>query len=168
MQTPPLARVRTAYQRLLEVICFVLMASLAIVVVVGVAYRKFGDSLVWYDEIASVLLAWITYYGAALAAFKGAHIAVTSVVDAMPRKLRIATTLFAEACVIAFFALLAWVGVYVLDVLATDTLVSLPTISVMYTQSVIPIGAVLFIVGELLRLPDIVADARGKRLEIDL
>ncbi len=78
MQTFPLARVRTAYQRLLEVICFVLMATLAIVVVVGVVYRKFGDSLVWYDEVASMLLAWITYYGAALAAFKGAHIAVTS------------------------------------------------------------------------------------------
>ena len=31
-------------------------------------YRKAGASLTWYDEIASILLAWVTYYGAALAA----------------------------------------------------------------------------------------------------
>ncbi len=168
MQDSPLLLARTAYQRLLEGICFVLMVALAIIVVVGVAFRKFGDSLVWYDEIASVLLAWITYYGAALAAFRGGHIAVNSVVEAMPPKLRLATTLFAEACVIGFFVLLAWMGIFVLEVLATDTLVSIPEVSVMWTQSVIPIGSALFIIGELLRLPEALAPARAARGEVDL
>jgi C4-dicarboxylate transporter, DctM subunit len=95
-------RISLGYLRGLEVICFVLMTSLAIVVVLGVTYRKFGASLVWYDEVASILLAWITFYGAALAAYKGAHIAVTSLVDAMPRPLRIATVIFAEVCIIGF------------------------------------------------------------------
>ena len=168
MQDPPLLLARVAYQRLLEGICFVLMVALAVIVVVGVAFRKFGDSLVWYDEVASVLLAWITYYGAALAAYKGGHIAVHSVVEALPPKLRLAATLLAEACVIGFFVLLAWVGFSILEVLATDTLVSLPHISVMYTQSVIPIGAVLFIIAELLRLPEVLARAAGDRREVDL
>ena len=39
-----------------------------IIVVVAVVYRKIGHSLVWYDEGASIVLAWLTYYGAALAA----------------------------------------------------------------------------------------------------
>lgn len=159
MQTSSLVPLRTTFQRLLEVICFILMVALAVVVVVGVGYRKFGASLVWYDEIASVLLAWVTYYGAALAALRGGHIAVHSLVEMMPPRLRLAAAIFAEVCVIGFFVLLAWMGFVVLEVLATDTLVSLPEISVMYTQSVIPIGAVLFIIAELIRLPEVLAQA---------
>jgi len=152
-------RLRTGFERLLEWIVIVLMSSLAVLVAVAVVYRKAGASLVWYDEIASVLLAWITFYGAALAALRGAHIGVSAVVDAMPPGLRMAATLFAEVCVVGFFCLLAWVGYSVLEVLATDNLVSLPQISVMYTQSVIPIGSVLFVIAELLRLPEVLRAA---------
>jgi TRAP-type C4-dicarboxylate transport system permease small subunit len=156
------ARARRGFERLLEAIALVLMVALALLVTVAVVYRKSGVSLVWYDEIASVLLAWITFYGAALAALRGAHIGVSGVVDALPRQARVAATLFAETCVIGFFLLLAWAGASVLEVLATDHLVSLPAISVMYTQSVIPIGALLFVVAELLRLPQLLRDASGR------
>jgi TRAP-type C4-dicarboxylate transport system permease small subunit len=152
-------RISLGYLRGLEVICFVLMTSLAIVVVVGVTYRKLGASLVWYDEVAGILLAWITFYGAALAAYKGAHIAVTSMVDAMPRPWRIATVIFAEVCVISFFVLLGWIGLQVIDVLRYDTLVSLPDVSVAYTQSAIPMGSALFIIAQLLQLPHVLAKA---------
>lgn len=168
MQTTSLVPLRKAYQHLLEGICFSLMIALAVIVVVGVGYRKFGASLVWYDEISSVLLAWVTYYGAALAALRGGHIAVHSLVDILPPRWRLAMAVFAEVCVISFFVLLAWMGFAVLDVLATDTLVSLPEISVIYTQSVIPIGAVLFIIAELLRLPEVFALATTKRVSGDL
>lgn len=168
MSITQLADVRRAYQRLLELICFILMAALAVVVVLGVTYRTFGAALVWYDEIASVLLAWLTYYGAALAALRGGHIAVSSIVDAMPRSLRVAVTLFAEACVIGFFILLGWVGWSILDVLATDTLVSLPAVRVSFTQSVIPIGSFLFVLAELLRLPELLtAAAAPPRMEVN-
>lgn len=156
-----LARVRRHYEQLLETICIVLMAALAIVVTLGVAFRYFGSALAWYDEIASILLAWVTYYGAALAALKRAHLGVPELVRALPPALRLAAAVFSEACVIGFFALMAWVGVAVLDVLATDNLVSLPEISVVYTQSVIPITAVLFVIAELLVLPDVLREARG-------
>ncbi|MBI2509896.1 MAG: TRAP transporter small permease, partial [Betaproteobacteria bacterium] len=57
--------------------------------------------------------------------------------------------------------LMAWIGVTVLDVLATDFLVSIPEVSVKYTQSVIPIGAALFVIAELLRLPELLRAAAG-------
>lgn len=156
-----LARVRSLYEKLLEAIAFVLMMALAAVVTIGVIFRWSGNSLVWYDEVAAILLAWITFYGSALAALRGAHIGVPSLVEMMPRGMRLAMTLFAEASVIAFFALMAWVGYSVLDVLATDFLVSIPEVSVKYTQSVIPIGATLFVIAELLRLPEVLAAAAG-------
>ncbi|TAK42139.1 MAG: TRAP transporter small permease subunit [Betaproteobacteria bacterium] len=156
---------RRRYERLLEWVAIVLMVALALLVAVAVVYRKAGVSIVWYDEIASVLLAWITFYGAALAALRGAHIGVSALVDAMPPPARLAATLLAEACVIGFFGLLAWVGWSVLEVLATDHLVSLPEVSVMYTQSVIPIGSALFVIAELLRLPEALR-AAGTPIEL--
>ena len=167
MSIPQLAAVRRLYQHVLELICFVLMAALAVIVVVGVAFRTVGEALVWYDEIAAILLAWLTYYGAALAAYRGAHIAVNSIVDALPRPLRVAVTVFAEACVIGFFVLLGWVGWTILEVLATDTLVSLPDIPVSYAQSVIPIGSFLFVLAELLRLPELLSTAARPRMEVN-
>lgn len=158
-----LARVRTIYERLLELIAMLLMIALAVIVVVGVVFRTSGASLVWYDEVASILLAWITFYGAALAAMRGAHIGVPSLIEMMPPAMRVAFTLLAEGLVIAFFVLLAWVGWSVLDVLATDFLVSIPEVSVKYTQSVIPIGATLFVLAELLRLPEVLRAARAGR-----
>jgi TRAP-type C4-dicarboxylate transport system permease small subunit len=167
MSIPQLAVVRQLYQRVLEFICFVLMAALAIIVVVGVVYRTIGEALVWYDEIAAVLLAWLTYYGAALAAYRGAHIAVNSIVELMPRALRIGVTIFAEACVIGFFLLLGWVGWAILEILATDHMVSLPDIPVSYAQSVIPIGSFLFVLAELLRLPELLTAAARPRMEVN-
>jgi TRAP-type C4-dicarboxylate transport system permease small subunit len=134
-----------------------LMAALAIVVVVGVVFRKAGQSLIWYDEVASILLAWLTYYGAALAALNRAHIGMPTLVDRLTGVARKVLVLVAEACSLAFFGLLAWAGLRVLSVLGGTTLVSLPSVPMSLAQSVIPIGAVLFIVAELLSLPDALA-----------
>jgi TRAP-type C4-dicarboxylate transport system permease small subunit len=50
----------SAFERSLEIIVAILLIAMVVVVVMGVGFRKFGDSLVWYDEIASILLAWPT------------------------------------------------------------------------------------------------------------
>ena len=148
-----MARLRTAFERLLESILIFLMVALTVVVVVAVIYRKAGASFAWYDEVASIMLAWVTYYGAALAALKRAHIGFDGILMAAPLPWRLWLAALAELCVIGFFVVLAWTGMQVLYVLEGDTLVSLPQVSVQWTQSVIPIGAVLFIICELTSLP---------------
>ena len=160
-----LSRLRTWYERLLELIVIGLMITLAAEVTVGVIFRTLGQSLAWYDEIASVLLAWVTFYGAALAALKRAHIGVPGVVQALPRRFRLPLVLLAEGLVFAFFLLLAWVGWRVMDMLATDFLISLPEVSSKYTQSVIPIGAVLFIIAQALNLPETLRAARAGHIK---
>jgi TRAP-type C4-dicarboxylate transport system permease small subunit len=152
---------RRRYERLLEWIVIALMAVLAVEVTVGVLFRTFGAALVWYDEVASILLAWLTFYGSALAAAKRAHIGCPEVVAMLPPTARVAARGFADVLVIAFFLLLGWTGYTILDVLATDNLVSLPEVSVAYTQSVIPISAVLIVLAELLTLPEALAQARA-------
>lgn len=152
---------RTAFDRTLTAFVIFLLGSLAVIVLMGVAYRKLGISMVWYDEVASIALAWLTYYGAALAALKRAHIGFPGLVNAMPPVFRVPVVLLGEVVVIAFFAVLAWYGYQVLVILEGDTMVSLPWVPTQLTQSVIPIGALLFILAQLFSLPELLAQARG-------
>lgn len=152
---------RKGYEKFLEWVVIALMVILAVEVTVGVVYRTMGASLVWYDEVASILLAWLTFYGSAYAAAKRGHISCPELVAMMPPGPRLAVTIVVEILVIGFFALLGYMGWYVLEILATDTLVSLPDIPVSWVQSVIPISAVLIIIAELFTLPEALAWARA-------
>lgn len=145
---------RNGFERLLEGIVIVLMLAMFFVIVAGVTFRKLGASLEWYDEVAEILLAWLTYYGAAYAALKRSHIGVPSLVCMAPLPWRKIFFFIAEGAVFVFFLILAWIGARILPVLEFDFLTTLPAISTMYTQSVIPIGAVLFMIAEALSLPE--------------
>lgn len=145
---------RRVFQTAMEAIVAALVAALAVVVVLGVGFRKAGNALVWYDEVASILLAWLTYYGASLVALKRGHIGVPMVVERLRGALRTCAVLAAEAAVIGFFLVLAWAGWRVQGALAGATLISLPGVPTALAQSVIPVGALLFIAAQLLSLPD--------------
>lgn len=153
---------RSVFERLLEAITVLLIISLAAVVVLGVVYRWAGEALSWYDEVASVQLAWLTYYGASLAALKRAHIGVPGLITAVSPLYRVPLVILAEFIIIGFFLMLAWYGYVVLVILEGDTLISLPWIGTQFTQSVIPIGAILFVIAEILNLPQIWREATGR------
>ena len=139
---------------LLEWFLIAQMLALTAVVVYAVVSRKLGASLSWYDEIASIQLAWITYYGAALAALRRKHIGFDGFLLSLAPRLRAPGIVVAEALTIGFFVLLAWSGWRVLVILEGMSLVSLTFVPVQLTQSVIPIGAALFVLASLLSLPD--------------
>ena len=103
-----LTRFRNVLERTLEIWVMFLISALTVIVVLAVIWRKAGASFVWYDEVGSIMLAWIT----------------------------------------------AWTGWQVLQVLTGMNLISLPWVPIQITQSVIPIGAVLFIICEALSLPE--------------
>lgn len=147
---------RNGYGRFLERVVSALMLVLFFEVTLGVVFRAIGASLIWYDEIASVLLAWLTFYGAALASVKRAHIACPELVDAMPWPARRVVNILAQLLVIAFFVLLGGVGVAIMPVLATDALVSVPEVPMSVVQSVIPISSAMIVIAELLQLAELV------------
>ena len=149
-------RFRAVYGRVLEWVVIALMAALAVEVTLGIGFRALGRALSWYDEIASVMLAWLTFYGAALASVKRAHIGCPELVAQLSWRARRLANIVAEILVIAFFALLGGVGAWILPVLATDALVSLPSVPMSVVQSVIPITALLIIVAEATYLVDLV------------
>ncbi|MGQ7794222.1 TRAP transporter small permease [Faunimonas sp. B44] len=150
-----------ALELILEIVSGVLVVALTAIVVYAVVTRTMGSSPSWYDEVASVLLAWLTYYASALAALKRGHIGFDGVLMALPVGPRMALAVVGEIIVIGFFVILAWMGMVVLEVLEGSTLVSLTWVPIQLTQSVIPVGAALFIVGELLSMPGYFAKLRA-------
>lgn len=155
-------RLRRGFEWLLETIVVVLVVALTVLVICGFCFRYLGYALSWYDELASVGLVWLTYYGSALAALRGAHIGVPGFVNAMPPAWRVTATIFAEAVFFIFFIMLAWTGVQVIEALGGEYLVSLDWMPQRITVSAVPIGAALVVIAEALRLPKLLRDARGK------
>ena len=143
-----------ALEKLLEWIVITLMIALTTIVIVAVLFRIYGNSLSWYDEVAAIFLSWVTYFGAGLAALKRRHIGFDSVLLSIPMPARMGAVILAEIVVIGFFVVLAQTGLQVLQVLEGEYLVSLTWVPIQLTQSIIPMGAILFVVCELLSLPD--------------
>ena len=157
--TAAIRRFRARYGRVLEWLVGALMVILFAEVTLGVLFRAAGHSLIWYDELASVLLAWLTFYGSALASVKRAHIGCPELADALPPGARRAMNIVAQIIVIAFFVLLGGVGAWIMPILATDSMVSLPWVPMSVVQSVIPISAALIVIAELSYLVDLLVAA---------
>lgn len=154
-------KLKKGYFTFLEVIVVVVIIGLASVVILGFTSRLLGSPFSWYDEVAATLLAWLTYYGTALAAAKGAHISCPSVVNMFPPSIRVPIALLAEVITIGFFVFLGLASYQVILILDGVNMVSVPAISMQLTQSAIPIASALFIIAELMRLPDIIKSAKG-------
>lgn len=138
---------------IIETICLALLVALALSVVYATTMRYLGASLSWYDEVASVLLAWLTYFGATYALFLRQHMGFGGLVTALPKRAAVALSLVSEILVLGFFAVVAWYGHKVLAVAKWDSLLSIRWMTLDIVQSVIPITAVLMIVGTLLTMP---------------
>ena len=157
---------RNGLEKILEWVAIILMVALTITVLTAVYYRYSGNSLSWYDEVAEIQLAWITYYGAALAALKRRHIGMDLVLLSIPMPVRLWLAVLSELIVLIFFVALAYVGYEVLLVFEGMTLEALDWVPVQFTQSVIPVGAALYVICHLLSMPEYLAKtAAGVSLE---
>lgn len=164
----PIAHARrttaTVLEWILFIFCVVLLVGLFLVIIVAVFSRAFGESLAWYDEVASNGLAWLTFYGSAFAALKGAHLNFDAVFGALPRQARVCAFFLSKAITISFFGAMAYAGTYLLGVFGDETLTSLKWVPLALTQSALPVGAALFIIAELLLLPDGLREAQAGRV----
>jgi TRAP-type C4-dicarboxylate transport system permease small subunit len=157
----PMHRFRARYGLFLEWVVMALMIVLFVEVTLGIVFRVAGSSLVWYDEIASVLLAWLTFCGSALASVKRGHIGCPELVEQCSAPVQRLLGILVQGLVIAFFALLGWVGISIMPALAGDSLVSLPWLSMNVVQSVIPISSALILLAEIMYLIDLVGRQAG-------
>jgi TRAP-type C4-dicarboxylate transport system permease small subunit len=137
-----------SYDRYLQYFIFLQMILLSLTVVLGVCFRWSGHSLVWYDEVAGIQLAWITYFGSAYASLKGLHIGMPTLIKVFPKDIRKILFVISKIIIFLFFLILTYYGTKVIIVLRGDTLVTLDWIPQSFVQAVIPASSVLIIISE--------------------
>ena len=137
-----------SYDRYLQYFIFLQMIFLSLTVVVGVCFRWSGHSLVWYDEVAGIQLAWITYFGSAYASLKGLHIGMPTLIKVFPKDIRKILFVLSKIIIFLFFLILTYYGTKVIIVLRGDTLVTLDWIPQSFVQAVIPTSSILIIISE--------------------
>jgi TRAP-type C4-dicarboxylate transport system permease small subunit len=161
----------TGFVRLLSVVSIAQLIVLALVVLYAVAARTLGHSPNWYDEVASIMLAWLTFIGAALATARNAHLNFEGLLFSLPLPARKGIFIAGELVFHTAFGLVAWAGWNILEIFGGESLVSLPWIPLEFVHSIVPAGAGLVMFARLLvsrgNWERIVAGVDLERLEIE-
>ncbi|MBZ9799371.1 TRAP transporter small permease [Mesorhizobium sp. ES1-4] len=158
-----LTRIRDWLDLALQVATIAMIVVLAAVVLLAVVFRYTGNSLIWYDEVAAVLLAWITFTGAPLAALRNTHLGFNGLLFGLPAPGRIALFWATEAIFLVIFAIVAWAGWSILSLFGTETMTTLRFVPRSLVQSIVPVSAVLMIVCRIVTLPERLGDVRAGR-----
>jgi len=150
---------------LVETWVMVLLIAMALLVTVGVFYRYvLGASLIWYDEFASYLLVWLTFYGAVIAAYHRRHIAFETLVERLRPAARRGVAVAAEVCALLFQGILLYYGWILVKAIGEETAVSLEWVRMSWIYSVLPISGGLML---LISLVDLATLLRGRALRYE-
>lgn len=143
--------------RLTEWWAMTLLMVMVAVVTVGVFFRYVvAASLTWYDEFASYLLVWLSFYGAVAATARGRHIAFETLAERLGRRARAGAAVVAEAFSAIFYAILCWYGLVLVRTMGEETSVSLPWVRMAWVYSALPISGALMLLTSLARVARLV------------
>lgn len=147
------------FRRLIDVIewwSVLLLILMVVLVCFGVLFRyALKASLIWYDEFASYLLVWLTFYGAVVASYRGRHIAFDVVVSKLRPETRKIMDFIGELFCLGFQIVLFYYGWLLMDKIGDETAISLPWVKMGWIYSVLPITGGLMLLISLMRLFDI-------------
>ena len=146
-------RILNRFIGLLDWWSMLLLVLMVVLVFLGVFFRYIlGASLAWYDEFASYLLVWLTFYGAVSASYRGRHIGFDLVVNRFTPSTRRVARVVAELFVLGFQVVLFYYGWILTQKMGNETAVSLPWIKMAWVYSVLPIAGGLMLLISLERL----------------
>lgn len=144
-----------ALDAVIQPVVFAGMAALIGVITLQIVSRVFFTAVGWTEEVARFLLVWITFLGAALAFQRGRHIAVTFVVEALPRRLQQLARIAAVLVALAFLVALIVIGHRYMQVQSFQKSASL-RISMTWIYAVIPLSGALMSWYALVDLVDLI------------
>ena len=151
---------------LVEAWAVLLLVLMVLLVLLGVFYRYvLNASLSWYDEFASFLLVWLTFYGAVVASYRRRHIGFEIVVDQFTPKTKKIVAFIAESCVLGFQGVLLYHGWLLMKRMGDETTVSLIWVKMRWVYSVLPITAGLMFVISLMQFVSIAAGNESRKEE---
>lgn len=107
----PLTTISRRVNQAMEISLFTLGITMAVTVAVQVFFRYvLNRSLFWSEELARFMLIWLTFLGASVAYYRGAHPGVDAFVARMPDSLKKAAGAFVRLVSVAFFLVMIVYG----------------------------------------------------------
>ena len=141
-----------------------LLAALAVLVCFGVFFRyALNSSLTWYDEFASYMLVWLTFYGTVVADYRRRHIGFELLVDKLAPLQRRVVDFIAELAVLGFQFVLFYYGWILSERMGDETAASITWVKVSWINSVLPITGGLLLLISVARLIGIVTGKTNKQ-----
>lgn len=130
----------------LDVLLGVAIGVMAVSMVWQVIGRYvFSHAPGWTEEASRFLMLWVTMLGAAAALRSGAHLSVTSLVDALPPRALAWALALRDAALVAAAGLLAWYGFLFARLNATQESAAME-LPMTLPYAALPVGAVLIVV----------------------
>jgi TRAP-type C4-dicarboxylate transport system permease small subunit len=141
-------RIFSRFIVILEWWAMLLLVLMVVLVCLGVFFRYvLGASLAWYDEFASYLLVWLTFYGAVAASYHNRHIQFETLLERLMPDSRRKLQIIAELFVLGFQVVLFYYGWLLTQKMGDETAVSLVWIKMGWVYSVLPItGAIMLLI----------------------
>ncbi len=125
----------------------IVLLAIAFILFLNVLLRLMGSSITWAEEVARYSIAWVTFVGASVCVYKGAHIGVDSLMNALPKtgkKVLMIITILMSIAFTLMFTYLSFVitrGVY-----QTGQESSTLKIPMVYVYSSMIVGGVLTLI----------------------
>jgi TRAP-type C4-dicarboxylate transport system permease small subunit len=167
LRSSPNNRMERIFGRLINLLewwAMFLLLLMVVLVCLGVFFRYFLNSaLVWYDEFASYLLVWLTFYGTIVASYRRRHIGFEVVVNRLQPKTRRIIDFISESFVLGFQIVLLYYGWLLTRKMGDETAVSLVWVKMSWIYSVLPIAGGLMFFISFKRLIDIVLIGESRR-----
>lgn len=105
-----LTKVTDKIVKLLSFLCMLTIAGLTLIVFMQVASRMMKISLPWTEELARLLVIWLTFLGSSLAIQQKMHLSVNYFVNLAAKKFRILIGLLVYSLMIVLFSIFVVYG----------------------------------------------------------
>jgi TRAP-type C4-dicarboxylate transport system permease small subunit len=151
-----LTKVTEKIVKLLSILCIITITGLTIIVFVQVFSRFMKVSIPGTEEIARLLVVWLTFLGTSLAFHEKMHLSVSYFVNLVSTGLRHKIKILVHGLMILLFSILMIFG-FRLTIAAMDTTSSTLQLPMGLFYLVIPISAIFsiyFIVVEMFDSPN--------------
>ena len=129
-------------------------ATMVVLVFLNVLLHLVGKDLAWVIELCEFLMVWVTFFGAAAASRRGAHMAVTELVDLAPGAAQRWVDAAIQAVVLVTLGLLTWFGYGIVQASWGNVLTVLE-LSMAWQYMALPVGsalAIVFVADDLVRV----------------
>jgi len=127
---------------------FLIMCAMVVVTTLQVICRVFFAALTWSEELSRYLLVWGTFFAATMAYKRGNHIAITFVIEALPKKIHALFVILSYLLSLVFFAA---AGYYDIEMIQMQVFQISPAMSIpmKYIYYSIPISMLIMMLHAL-------------------